>query len=89
MPVRHSGAQFDYTFCYMLSPPHLTTPPSPHESSHAFIDDLLYRSESKQRISEILRFYDTLGRKWGRDINLSKTELHAMGAAPQASICAF
>ena len=61
-------------------PHHLRTPPTRHESSHAFIDDLFYRSQSPQRIEEILSFYDTKGWAWGLDINLGKTELqHGVG----------
>ena len=43
-------------------PHHLSTPITQHESSHAFVDDLLYRSESSQRIEGILSFYDSKGR---------------------------
>ena len=67
-------------------PHHLSTCITQHESSHAFVDDLLYRSESIQRTEEILSFYDSKGRKWGLDINLSKTELHSMEKAPQTTI---
>ena len=67
-------------------PHHLSTSITQHESSHAFVDDLLYRSESSQRIEEILSFYDSKGRVWGLDINLSKTELHSIGKAPQTTI---
>ena len=35
-------------------PHHLSTPITQHESSRAFVDDLLYRSESSQRIEEIV-----------------------------------
>ena len=69
-------------------PHHLSTPITQHESSHAFVDDLLYRSESSQRIEEILSFYDSKGRAWGLDMNLSKTELHSMGKAPPTTITA-
>ena len=69
-------------------PHHLSTPITQHESSHAFVDDLLYRSESTHCIEEILSFYDSKGRAWGLDINLSKTELHGMGKATQTTITA-
>ena len=46
----------------------------------------LYRSESSQRIEEILSFYDPKRRAWGLDINLRKAELHSMGGAPQTTI---
>ena len=69
-------------------PHHLSTPITQHESSHAFVDDLLYRSDSSQRIEEILSSYDSKGRAWGLNINLSTTELHSMGKAPQTTITA-
>ena len=75
-------------FCLYLNvllsalPSHVTAPPSPHESGHAFVDDLLYRSEDGDRIQPILNFSDTVAREWGLDLNLSKTEIHAMGTAP-------
>ena len=62
-------------------PSHVTAPSSPHESGHAFVDDLLYRSEDGDRIQQILNFFDTVAREWGLDLNLSKTEIHAMGTA--------
>ena len=69
-------------------PHHLSTPITQHESSHVFVDDLLYRSECSLRIEEILSFYDSKGRAWGLDINLSKTELHSMRKAPRTTITA-
>ena len=57
---------------------HVTAPPSPHKSGHALVDDLLYRSEDWDRIQQILNFFDTVARDWGLDLNLSKTEIHAM-----------
>ena len=75
-------------FCLCLNvllfplPSHVTAPPSPHESGRAFVDDLLYRSEDGDRIQQILNFFDRVAREWGLDLNLSKTEIHAMGAAP-------
>ena len=68
--------------CFPI-PHHIDSPPTPHESSHAFIDSLLFCSQSPNCIEEILSFFDTKGRAWGLDINLSKTELHSMGSAPQ------
>ena len=63
-------------------PSHGTAPPSPHEPGHAFVDDLLYRSEDGNCIQQILIFFDTVTREWGLDLSLSKTEIHAMGTAP-------
>ena len=51
-------------FCLYLNvllfalPSHVTAPPSPHESGHAFVDDLLYRSEDGDRIQQILNFFE-------------------------------
>ena len=73
---------------FFAVPHHLSTPITQYESSHAFVDDLLYCSESSQRIEEILSFYDSKGRAWGLNINLSKTELHSMGEAPETTITA-
>ena len=69
-------------------PHHQSIPITQHESSHALVDDLLYGSKSSQRIEEILCFYDSKGRASGLDINLSQTELHSMGEAPQTTITA-
>ena len=69
-------------------PHHLQTPTTQHKSSHTFVDGLLYRSQSPKRIEEILSFFDTKGRAWGLDINLSKTELHSMGSVPQTTVTA-
>ena len=69
-------------------PHHLSTSITQHESSHAFVDDLLYHSESSQPVEEILSFYESKGCAWGLDITLSKTELHSMGKAPQTTITA-
>ena len=33
-------------------------------------------------MQQILNFFDTIAREWGLDLNLSKTEIHAIGAAP-------
>ena len=74
-------------FCLYLNvllfalPSHVMASPSPHKSGHAFIDNLLYRSEDGDRIQQILNFFDTVARGWGLDLNLSKTEIHAMGTA--------
>ena len=86
--VRQGCPMSPILFCLYLSvllfalPSHVTAPPSPHESGHAFVDDLLYRSEDGDRIQQILNFFDTVAREWGLDLNLSKTEIHAMGTPP-------
>ena len=67
-------------------PPHVTAPPSPHESAHTFVDDLPYRSEDGDSKQQNLNFFDTVAREWRLDLNLSKTEIHAMGTAPPRKI---
>ena len=70
-------------FCLYLNvllfalPSHVTAPPSSNESGHAFVDDLLYRSENGDPIQQIFEFAG----QWGLDRNLSKTQIHAMGTA--------
>ena len=60
--VRQGCPMSPILFCRYLNvllfalPSHITAPPSPHESGHAFVDDLLYRSEDGDRIQQILNF---------------------------------
>ena len=51
-------------------------------SHHAYIDDILIRSEDDIYIQKSLNYLDGPARDWGLDMNVSKTEVHANGTAP-------
>ena len=59
---------------------------SPHSSLHAFVDDILFRSNSTKDMEMIFNFFDTTARAFGMDMNVSKTQLHALYGAPQTTI---
>ena len=59
---------------------------SPHSSLHAFVDDILFRSNSTKDMEMIFNFFDTTARAFGMDMNVSKTQLHALFGAPQTTI---
>ena len=52
-------------------------------SHHAYIDDILIKSEDVVYIQNSLNYFDGPARTWGLDMNVSKTEVHANGTAPQ------
>ena len=52
-------------------------------SHHAYIDDILIKSEDVVYIQNSLNYFDGPARDWGLDMNVSKTEVHAIGTAPQ------
>ena len=52
-------------------------------SHHAYIDDILIRSEDVNYVQNSLNYFDGPARDWGLDMNVSKTEVHANGTAPQ------
>ena len=62
-------------------------PPPPRAnartSHHAYIDDILIRSEDVIYVQNSLNYFDGPARDWGLDMNVSKTEVHANGTAPQ------
>ena len=58
-------------------------PPGSTHTSQAFTDALFFRSTCPPHIQSILGFFDTVGRQWELDMNLDKTEVHAMGDARQ------
>ena len=63
-----------------------TVPPpraNARTSHHAYIDDILIRSEDVNYVQNSLNYFDEPARDWGLDMNVSKTEVHANGTAPQ------
>ena len=48
------------------------------KSIHAFIDDILFRARSVEDIKTVYEAFDGPARMLGLDMNLSKTELHAV-----------
>ena len=63
-----------------------TVPPpraNARTSHHAYIDDILIRSEDVNYVQNSLNYFDGPARDWGLDMNVSKTEVHANGTAPQ------
>ena len=62
-------------------------PPPPRAnartSHHAYIDNILIKSEDVVYIQNSLNYLDGPARDWGLDMNVSKTEVHANGTAPQ------
>ena len=80
-PTLHSLSQLP------LPPFFSTVPPPPRAntrtSHHPYIDDILIRSEDVIYIQNSLNYFDGPARDWGLDMNVSKTEVHANGTAPQ------
>ena len=52
-------------------------------SHHTYINDILIKSEDVVYIQNSLNYFDGPARDWHLDMNASKTEVHANGAAPQ------
>ena len=80
-PTLHSLSQLPLPpfFCHCAPPPRANT----RTSHHAYIDDILIRSEDVIYIQNSLNYFDGSARDWGLDMNVSKTEVHANGTAPQ------
>ena len=69
-------------FSYFLA----TTPPLEQgrvTSHHAFIEDILIRSEDPSYIQPAINFFDGPPRLWGLDMNVQKSEIQAMAQAVQ------
>ena len=80
-PTLHSLSQLPLPpFFFRCAPP----PPRANActSHHAYIDDILIRSEDVIYIQNRLNYFDGPARDWGLDMNVSKTEVHANGTAP-------
>ena len=73
----------DSTIFLPLCPPPRTNARTSH---HAYIDDILIRSEDVNYVQNSLNYFDGPARDWGLDMNVSKTEVHANGTAPQKRI---
>ena len=75
---------FNALFPYFLA---TTPPPEPGRvtSDHAFIDDILIRSEDPSYSQRAINFFDGPARLWGLDMNVQKTENQAMGQAVQGT----
>ena len=62
-----------------------TGPPPPRAnartSHHAYIDNILIKSEDVAYIQNSLNYFDAPARDSGQDMNVSKTEVHANGTA--------
>ena len=67
-------------FCHCAPPPPRANARTSH---HAYIDDILIRSEDVVYIQNSLKYFDGPARDWGLDMNVSETEVHANGTAPQ------
>ena len=80
-PTFHSLAQLPLPpfFCHCAPPPRANA----RTSHHAYIDDILIRSEDVVYIQNSLNYFDGPARDWGLDMNVSETEVHANGTAPQ------
>ena len=50
---------------------------------HAYIDEILIKSEDVVCIQNSLNYFDGPARTWRLDMNVSKTEVHANGTAPE------
>ena len=57
-----------------------------HGGHHAYIDGILIRCEDVVYIQNSLNYFDGPARDWGLDMNVSETEVHANGTAPQEEL---
>ena len=57
------------------------------DTTHTFIDGFLFRTTSPTTAAAVFNFSDQEERQLGLDMNISKTELHAMHGASPVTIC--
>ena len=57
------------------------------DTTHTFIDDYVLRTTSPTTAAAVFNFFDQEGRQLGLDMNISKTELHAMHGTSPVSVC--
>ena len=57
------------------------------DTTHTFIDDFLFRTTSPTTAAAVFNFFDQEGRQLRLDMNISKTELHAVHGASPVTIC--
>ena len=72
-------------FSALLAHVMATHPPPPNKTStqHVSVDDILIQSEEPEYIQSTLNFVDHDARLCGLDMNVSKTEVQAVGESPQ------
>ena len=80
-PTLHSLSQLPLPpfLCHCAPPPRANA----RTSHHAYIDDILIKSEDVVYIQNSLNYFDGPARDWGLDMKVSRTELHTNGTAPQ------
>ena len=62
-----------------------THPPPPNKTStqHVFVDDILIQSEDPEYSQSALNFFNHDAKVWGLDMNVSETEVQAVGNSRQ------
>ena len=80
-PTLHSLSQLPLPpFFRHCAPPPRANARTSHD---AYIEDILIRREDVNYVQNSLNYFDGPARDWGLDMNVSKTEVHANGTAPQ------
>ena len=79
--ILYLNSLFEHLFA-TVPPPR----PNTRTSHHAYIHDILIRSEDVIYIENSVNYFDEPARDWGLDMNVTKTEVHANGTAPQKRV---